>query len=64
MEESQVLAEKQTPQKSVYMTVTPFSKTLALALFILLPFIGFWLGYTNAPVDVVEVERAVAHKQH
>jgi hypothetical protein len=26
-------------------TVTPFSKTLALLLFILLPFVGFWLGF-------------------
>jgi|GEM_PF-5171571 len=31
---------------SLLHTVTPFSKYFAMALFILLPFIGFWLGTT------------------
>lgn len=36
--------------------VTPLSKYLALALFVLLPFIGGYIGYTFAPEKVVEVE--------
>jgi hypothetical protein len=36
------------------MNVTPLSKYLALALVITLPFIGGWIGYTVAPVPVVE----------
>jgi len=39
--------------------VTPLSKLLALALFVALPFIGFWVGYNYAPVEVVEVEKVV-----
>ncbi len=34
--------------------VTPVSKYLALTLFIILPFIGGWIGYTYAPEKVVE----------
>jgi hypothetical protein len=37
--------------------VTPVSKYLAMALFILMPFVGGWIGYTYAPERVVEVER-------
>lgn len=40
-------------------TVTPLSKYLAMTLFVLLPFLGGWVGYTFAPVKVVEVERVV-----
>ncbi len=36
--------------------VTPISKYLAMALFVILPFIGGWIGYTFAPEKVVEVE--------
>lgn len=39
--------------------VTPLSKYLALTLFIIMPFIGGWIGYTFAPEKVVEVERVV-----
>jgi len=39
--------------------VTPLSKYLALALFIILPFIGGYIGYTFAPEKVVEVEKVV-----
>jgi len=39
--------------------VTPLSKYLAMALFVLLPFIGGWIGYMYAPEKVVEVERVV-----
>lgn len=34
--------------------VTPLSKYLALVLFIAMPFIGGWIGYTYAPEKVVE----------
>ena len=37
--------------------VTPLSKYLALLLFVLMPFIGAYIGYTFAPVKVVEVVR-------
>jgi len=40
-------------------TITPLSKYLALALFVALPFIGGWIGYTYAPVAVVEVEKTI-----
>jgi hypothetical protein len=39
--------------------VTPLSRYLALALFVILPFLGGWIGYTYAPEKVVEVERVV-----
>lgn len=39
--------------------VTPLSKYLTLALFIIMPFIGGWVGYTYAPEKVVETERVV-----
>jgi hypothetical protein len=44
-----------TPLKKV----TPLSKYLALGLFILLPFLGGWIGYSYAPVVVVEVDKPV-----
>lgn len=39
--------------------MTPLSKYLAMALFIILPFIGGYVGYTFAPEKVVEVEKVV-----
>jgi uncharacterized membrane protein len=39
--------------------VTPLSKCLALALFVILPFLGGWIGYTYAPEKVVEVKKIV-----
>jgi len=44
---------------SPFTTVTTVSKLLALALFVALPFIGGYVGYTYAPEKVVEVERVV-----
>lgn len=38
-------------------TVTPLSKYLAMVLFILLPFVGGWIGYQFAPEKIVEVEK-------
>lgn len=37
-------------------TVTPFSKYVAMTLFIGMPFIGGWIGYNIAPEKVVLVE--------
>lgn len=42
-----------TPLKAV----TPASKYLALILFVTLPFIGGWVGYTYAPEKITEIER-------
>ncbi len=46
-------------QKSPLHCVTPLSKYIAMILFIALPFIGGWVGYTYAPEKVVEVEKIV-----
>lgn len=40
-------------------TVTPLSKYLAMGLFIILPFIGGWVGYSYTPEKVVEMEKIV-----
>jgi hypothetical protein len=39
--------------------VTSLSKYLAMLLFIIMPFIGGWIGYTYAPVKIVEIEKIV-----
>lgn len=49
----------ETTQPNQLNTVTPLSKYLAMALFIMIPFVGGWIGYTYAPEKVVEVERVV-----
>lgn len=38
-------------------TVTPLSKYLAMGLFIILPFLGGWIGYTYAPEKEIVFER-------
>ena len=43
-------------EKSKLHQITPLSKYLAMALFIILPFLGAYIGYVNAPEKVVEVE--------
>ncbi len=40
--------------------VTPLSKYLALLLFIILPFLGGYIGYVYAPVKIVEVHTLVS----
>lgn len=40
-------------------TVTPLSKYLAAVLFILMPFIGGYIGYTLASDKIIEVERVI-----
>ncbi len=57
MAEEQVNTVEETQKKLAWTSVTPFSKYLALALFVILPFVGFWLGYKYAPEKVVDVER-------
>jgi hypothetical protein len=39
--------------------VTPLSKYLAMLLFVILPFLGGWVGYQYAPEKVVEVEKII-----
>ncbi len=38
---------------------TPFSRYLAAILFIILPFLGAYVGYTRAPVKIIETEKVV-----
>jgi len=54
-EQTEVNEIKQSPLH----TITPLSKYLAMGLFIILPFLGGWIGYTYAPEKVVEVEKEV-----
>ncbi len=51
--------ELKEQQSSSLNKVTPLSKFLAMALFILLPFIGGWVGYTYVPEKIVEVEKVM-----
>ncbi len=59
--ESQTTQEVAQTQKKFesLRTITPLSKYLAMALFIIMPFIGGWVGYVYAPDKVVEVEKVV-----
>jgi len=43
--------------------VTPLSKALAAIIFIVLPFVGLYIGYIYAPEKVVEVERIVLNHE-
>ncbi|MCA9356675.1 hypothetical protein H6784_04095 [Candidatus Nomurabacteria bacterium] len=42
--------------------VTPLSKYLAMVLFVILPFLGGWIGYVYAP-DKIVVEEKVIYKE-
>jgi len=55
-QEQEIFTEQ---KRSVWTKVTPLSKYLAMALFIILPFVGGYIGYTFAPEKVVEVEKVV-----
>jgi hypothetical protein len=46
-------------EKHPVFQVTPLSKYLAMLLFIIMPFLGGWIGYTYAPEKVIEVEKIV-----
>jgi len=59
IKEVEVEKEKSSPLHKV----TPLSKYLAMALFIVMPFIGGWIGYEYAPEKVVEVERVVVREE-
>ncbi len=50
---------QEVAEKSGLHIVTPLSKYLAMVLFIILPFVGGWIGYHYAPEKVVEVEKVV-----
>lgn len=58
LEEQEIVVEPNEQESSLH-RVTPFSKYLAMLLFILMPFIGGWIGYQYAPEKVIEVERVV-----
>lgn len=45
-----------------FKTVTPFSKYLALALFVFLPFMGFWLGMQYEGVRVVKYNPVIVER--
>ncbi len=49
-------------QHSIY-KVTPVSKYLALTLFIILPFIGGYIGYVYAPEKIIENEVVIYKKE-
>lgn len=48
--------------QTIWNCVTPLSKYTAMVLFVILPFVGGWIGYTYAPEKVVEMERVVINK--
>ncbi len=57
--QTKVQAEVAEQQSSPLHSVTPLSKYLAMLLFIILPFVGGYVGYTYAPEKIVEVEKVV-----
>ena len=46
-------------QKHAVFQVTKLSKVVALIIFIVMPFVGGYIGYMYAPVKIVEVESVV-----
>jgi hypothetical protein len=56
------VAQPKNSVESQLHRVTPLSKYLALTLFVALPFIGGWIGYTHAPEKVVVVEKVIDSK--
>jgi hypothetical protein len=50
---------RNTKPHNALFTVTPLSKYFAMFLFVALPFVAGWIGYTYAPEKVVEVEKVV-----
>ena len=41
--------------------VTPLSKYLAMILFIIMPFLGGWIGYRYAPEKIVEIQTLIVN---
>ena len=56
MENNTIESSKVESAFSSLHQVTPLSKYLALILFIILPFLGGYIGYVYAPVKIIEVE--------
>lgn len=56
--EAQILPLEERPSTNLN-KVTPLSKYLAMVLFVIMPFVGGWIVYNNAPEKVVEVEQSV-----
>lgn len=52
------VSQEELTQNS-FNTVTSLSKYLAMALFVILPFVGGWVGYMYAPEKIVELEKIV-----
>lgn len=56
----------QTSSQSMFFRVTPFSKYLAMVLFIALPFVGGWIGYTfgveNPPKNINSTATQIAEQ--
>jgi len=50
-------------QKNNWNVVTPLSKYLAMLLFIVLPFLGGYIGYVYAPEKTAEIEKVVVQKE-
>lgn len=57
---NQEVIEQAPDNSSPLHKVTPLSKYLAMLLFIALPFLGGWIGYTYAPEKIVVVEEIAA----
>ncbi len=57
--ETQEQEVAQNEQPSSLHQVTPLSKYLAMALFVTLPFLGGYVGYTYAPEKIIEVEKNI-----
>ncbi len=60
--EPETTGPKITPENQLHQ-VTLFSKYLAMTLFIVLPFIGGWVGYTSAPEKIIEVEKVIVKEK-
>ncbi len=64
MEENQNSSKSKTESvpiwKEYFATVTPFSKYAAMALFIILPFVGFYVGLHNGDVTLCQNKNSAA----
>lgn len=61
MENTPIESEVIVPKKNVLFEVTTVSKVLAAILFIILPFVGFWIGYTyGSNNSITEVTTTIA----
>lgn len=57
--ELQTTESVEETKQNYFNKVTPLSKYLAMTFFVVLPFVGGWIGYKFAPEKVVEVEKVV-----